>query len=222
MRRVGVIGAGRFGLALAQALAESGAEVLLVERNGALVQSASNLVSGAVQGDATVSRILEEAGVGECEVAVVAVGSNIEASIMATANCKDLGVKKVIAKASSELHGKILEKIGADQVIYPDRDSARHLAHTITSRGAFDLLEISEGFSIAEVDVPESCREKTLAQADLRNKTGVTVLCIRRLDENPKKPRTVMIPGPNDQIHSDDKLIVFGTRKQIDELIGEN
>lgn len=222
MRRVGVIGAGRFGLEVARALAESGAEVLLVERNGQIVQSASNLVSSAVQGDATVTRILAEAGVGECEVAVVAMGSNIEASIMATANCKDLGVATVIAKASSDLHGKILEKIGADQVIYPERDSARRLAHTITSHGAFDLLEISEGCSIAEIDVPEACRDKTLAQADLRNKTGVTVLCIRRLDENPKKPRAVMLPGPNDQIHADDKLIVFGTTKQIDALTDDD
>ncbi len=222
MRRVGIIGAGRFGMSLAQALAEVGAEVLLIEKNGGLVQSSMSIVSGSVQGDATNYRTLEEAGIGECEVAVVAVGSNIEASIMATANCKDLGVKKVIAKASSELHGKILEKLGADQVIYPDRDSARRLAHTITNSEPFDLLEIEEGFSIAEIEVPESCRDKTLAQSDLRNKTGVTVLCIRRLDENPKKPRTVMIPGPNDQIHADDKLIVFGTTKQIDALNGKD
>lgn len=221
MRRVAVIGAGRFGMALAQSLAESGAEVLLVERNGGLVQQAASVVSGAVQGDATSARTLEEAGVKECEVAVVAVGSNIEASMLATANCKDLGIPLVIAKASSELHGRILAKLGADQVVYPDRDSAHRLAHAIKSRGAFDLLEISEGFSIAEIDVPEPCRDKTLAQADLRNKTGVTVLCIRRLDENPKKPRAIMIPGPNDQIHADDKLIVFGTTKQIDALTGD-
>lgn len=221
MRRVGIIGAGRFGMALAQSLAEGGAEVLLMDRNGTLVQNASSVVTSAVQGDATVARTLEEAGFGECEVAVVAVGSNIEVSTMATANCKELGVPMVIAKANSELHGKILEKLGADQVIFPERDSAHRLAHAITSRGAFDLLEISEGCSIAEINVPDSFREKTLAQADLRNKTGVTVLCIRRLDENPKRPRTVMIPGPNDQIHSDDKLIVFGTTKQIDALMGE-
>jgi trk system potassium uptake protein TrkA len=208
-------------MALAQSLAERGAEVLLMDRNGSLVQSAANVVASAVQGDATVARTLEEAGFGECEVAVVAVGSNIEVSTMATANFKELGVHTVIAKASSDLHGKILEKLGADQVIYPDRDSAHRLAHAITSRGAFDLLEISEGCSIAEINVPESCRDKTLAQANLRNKTGVTVLCIRRLDENPKRPRTVMVPGPNDQIHPDDKLIVFGTTKQIDALIAE-
>ena len=218
MRRVGIVGAGRFGMALAQSLAESGTEVLLIERNGSLVQAASGVVAYAVQGDATQARVLEEAGLKECDIAVVAVGSNIEVSTLATVICKELGIPRVIAKATSEMHGKILAKLGADQVIFPDRDSAHRLAHAIASNGAFDLLEISEGCSIAEIDVPESCREKTLAQADLRNKTGVTVLCIRRLDENPKKPRAVMIPGPNDQLHPDDKLIVFGTAKQIDAL----
>ena len=210
-----------FGMALAQSLAESGTEVLLLDRNGALVQRALEVVSESIQGDATSARILEEAGFAECDVAVVAIGSNIEASTLALANCKDLGIPLVYAKASSELHGKILLKLGADQVIYPDRESAHRLAHTIMSGGAFDLLEVSEGCSIAEIDVPDSCADKTLAQADLRKKTGVTVLCIRRLDENPKRPRAVLIPGPNDQIHADDKLIVFGTRKQIDALSGE-
>ena len=194
--------------------------MVLIDRNGGLVQQSSAFVTGAVQGDATNARTLEEAGLKECDIVVVAIGSNIEASTLATANCKELGVPMVIAKATSELHGRILTKIGADQVVYPDRDCAHRLAHTIVSRGAFDLLEISEGCSIAEIGVPECCREKTLAQADLRNKTGVTVLCIRRLDENPKKPRAIVIPGPHDLIHADDKLIVFGTTKQIDALTG--
>ena len=176
MRRIGIIGAGRFGLSLAESLAEAGQEVLLLDRNGSLVQKARDIVE------------------------------------------KELGIETVVAKATSELHGKILQKIGADQVIFPDHESAHRLARSLANRGAFDLLEISEGCSIAEINVPESCVDKTLAQADLRNKTGVTVLCIRRQDENPKKPRAIMIPGPNDQIHADDKLIVFGTTKQIDEL----
>ena len=220
MRRVGIIGAGRFGMALAESLVESGMEVLLLERDPGLVQAALDVVAESVQGDATVERTLEEAGFAECDVAVVAIGSNIEASTLALANCKELGIPQVYAKASSELHGKILLKLGADQVIYPDRDSAHRLAHTVMSGGAFDLLEISEGCSIAEIDVPESCGEKTLGQADLRKKTGVTVLCIRRQDENPKKPRQILIPGPNDTIKAEDKLIVFGTRKQIDALTG--
>ena len=127
----------------------------------------------------------------------------------------------MIAKATSELQGKILEKLGADQVVFPDRDIAHRLARTIINRGVFDLLEISEGCSIAEIKAPESCSGRTLAQADLRKKTGVSVLCVRRMDENPKKPRAIIIPGPNDQIHPDDKLIVFGTAKQIDALIAE-
>ena len=210
MNRVAIIGAGRFGMALAESLSESGEEVLLFERNGSLVQSALNVVSSAVQGDATNARALEDAGLRECDVAVVAIGSNVEASLLATANCKELGVGTVIAKATSELHGKILEKLGADQVIFPDRESAHRLARSITNRGAFDLLEISEGYSIAEIKVPEVCKDKTLAQA------------IRRLDENPKKPRAIIVPGPNDQIHADDKLIVFGTTKQIDNLANES
>ena len=218
MKRIGIIGAGRFGLSLAEALSDAGVEVLLFERNGTLVQNASSIVTYAVQGDATNARSLEEAGFKECDVAVVAIGSNMEASMLATANCREIGVRNVIAKATSEMHGKILEKLGADQIVYPDRESAHRLARHINNHGAFDLLELSEGVSLAEINVPESCRDKTLAQADLRKKTGVTVLCIRRLDENPRHPRAVIIPGPNDRVQADDKLIVFGTTKQIDEL----
>ncbi len=132
MNRVAIIGASRFGMALAESLSEDGVEVLLVERNGSLVQAARNVVSSAVQGDATNARALEDAGVTECDAAVVAIGANVESSLLATANCKELGVGTVIAKATSELHGKILEKLGADQVIFPDRESARRLARCIT------------------------------------------------------------------------------------------
>ena len=131
MNRVAIIGAGQFGMALAESLSEAGVEVLLVERNGNLVQSALNVVSSAVQGDATNARALEDAGLKECDVAVVAVGSNVEASLLATANCKELGVGTVVSKATSELHGKILEKLGADQVIFPDRESAYRLARSV-------------------------------------------------------------------------------------------
>ena len=97
MKRIGIIGAGRFGLSLAESLAEAGQEVLLLERNGALVQKARDIVSEAVQGDATDARTLDEAGFRECDVAVVAIGSNIEASTLATANCKELGLSTVVA-----------------------------------------------------------------------------------------------------------------------------
>ncbi|MCQ2368609.1 MAG: TrkA family potassium uptake protein [Kiritimatiellae bacterium] len=216
MKRIGIIGAGRFGMALAESLTNAGSEVILIDRNRPAMQNASEFAN-AIQGDATQPHVLEEAGFAECDVVVVAIGSNIEASMMATANCKELGVTNVIAKASSELHGKILRRIGADNVVYPDRDSAHRLARSIANHDAVDFLQVSEGYSIAEIDVPVNVRGKTLAEADLRKKTGVTVLCIRRFSEE-KRSRVVVIPQASDTLLEDDKLIVFGESKHLDEI----
>ena len=119
------------------------------------------------------------------------------------------------------MHGRILKKIGADQIVYPDRESAHRLARSIIDHGAFDLLELSGGCSIAEIDVPGSCVDKTLAEVDLRKKTGVTVLCIRRPADNRSKTRELLIPNPDDKILAEDRLVVFGTTKQIDDLTSE-
>ena len=216
-KRIGIIGAGRFGMSLAESMMNAGAEVILMDRNRPAIQSASEFAT-AVQGDATQPHVLVEAGFEECDVVVVARGSNIEASMMATANCKELGVKTVISKASSELHGKILRRIGADSVVYPDRDSAHRLARAISNHDAIDFLEVSEGYSIAEIDVPEDMRGQTLAEANFRKETGLTVLCIRRANEDPKKQRSVIIPQASEQMLADDRLIVFGETKKLDEI----
>ncbi|MBR0197762.1 MAG: TrkA family potassium uptake protein [Kiritimatiellae bacterium] len=218
MKRIGIIGAGRFGLALAESLANAGLEVILIDRNRPAMQTASEYVD-AIQGDATQPHILEEAGFGECDLVVVAIGSNIEASTMATANCKELGIPNVVAKAASELHGKILRRLGADTVVYPDRDSAHRLARAIAKGDVIDFLEVSEGYSIAEIDVPNGMRGKTLAESNFRNATGLTVLCIRRADiADPMKPRKVVIPQAQDLLMNEDKLIVFGETKKLDSL----
>ena len=217
MKRIGIIGAGRFGMALAESLANAGAEVVLIDRNRPAMQMAGEFAT-ALQGDATQPHVLEEAGFGECDVVVVAIGSNMEASVMATANCKELGVPNVVAKATSELHGKILRRIGADSVIYPDRDSAHRLAMSIANHNVIDFFEVSEGFSIAEIATPEDIRGKTLAEADLRKRTGVTVLCIRRPAADAKKPRKVIVPQADDVLNADDRLIVFGETRKLDSL----
>ena len=218
MKRIGIIGAGRFGMSLVESLANAGIEVLLIDRNRPAMQLAGEFAATALQGDATQPRVLEEAGFAECDVAVVAIGGNIEASMMATANCKELGIPKVIAKATSELHGKILRRIGADAVIYPDRDSAHRLARSIADHDVVDFFEVSEGYSIAEINVPEDVSGKTLAEANLRRRTGVTVLCLRRVSDEPGKARKVMIPQADDVIRGDDRLIVFGETKKLDAL----
>ena len=117
-----------------------------------------------------------------------------------------------------QLHGKILRRIGADSVVYPDRDSAHRLARAIANHDVVDFLEVSEGYSIAEIDVPDGIRGLSLAEADLRKKKGITVLCIRRADSDPQKPRKIIIPQASDIIESDDKLIVFGETRQLDSL----
>jgi Trk K+ transport system NAD-binding subunit len=155
---------------------------------------------------------------GECDVVVVAIGTNVEASIMATANCKEMGISSVVAKASNELHGRILRRIGADSVVYPDRDSAHRLARAIANHNVVDFLEVSEGYSIAEIDVPEDMRGKTLAESDFRRRTGLSVLCIRRAGEDAKKPRTVIMPQASDVLEADDRLIVFGQTRRLDEV----
>ena len=181
------------------------------------MQQASEFVT-ALQGDATQPRVLEEAGFGECDVVVVAIGSNVEASVMATANCKEMGVPRVVAKATSELHGKILRRIGANSVVYPDRDCAHRLARAIANHDLVDFLEVSEGYSIAEIGVPDGVCGKSLAEADLRRRTGVTVLCIRRAGEDPSRPRRAIFPQAGDVIEQGDRLIVFGETKKLDEL----
>lgn len=218
MKRVGIIGAGRFGTALAESLGNAGMETIVIDRNRPAMQAASEFAT-AVQGDATAPHVLEEAGFGECDLAVVAIGSNVEASMMAAANCKELGIPRVVAKASSELHGKILRRLGADAVIYPDRDSALRLAKAIVNHSAVDFLEVSEGWSIAEIDVPPDAEGKSLAQSDFRNTTGFTVLCIRRAGGGASQERKVLIPRPDEVLVAGDKLIVFGETRRLDASI---
>jgi trk system potassium uptake protein TrkA len=218
MKRIGIIGAGRFGMSLDETLANSNVEVLLLDKTRPAIQAASEFAT-ALQGDATQGHVLEQAGFTECDLVVIAIGSNIEASMMATANCKELGIPHVVAKASSELHGKILRRIGADSVVYPDRDCAHRLARSFTSTDAMEFLEVSEGISVAEVEVPRRCRGKTLAEAQMRKEYGVTVLCIRRADPtNPSLPRKGFIPNSTDLLMEDDKLIIFGETEKIDAL----
>ena len=218
MKRIGIIGAGRFGQSLTESLSEKGAETLLIDAKRETVQELSNFVTKAVCGDAANVRTLQEAGFHECDVVVVCIGSNMEGSIMATANCKELGVGTVVAKAVSDLHGKVLKRVGADIVVYPNRDRAQRLARSLLSRSPIDLFEIADGVSVAEIVPPEGLVGKTLIEAGVRQKFGVTVLALRRLAEDPRLPRKVVIAVGEEKIGKEDRLIVFGPDKRIDEL----
>ena len=218
MKRIGIIGSGRFGQALIESLVEKGAEVLLLDTSHEKVQNAADFVAKAVQGDATSARTLKEAGFGACDVVVICIGNNMEGSIMATVNCKDLGVPTVVAKAVSDLHGKVLKRVGADIVVYPDRDRAQRLARALLSRSPIDLFEITDGVSVAEVTPPAELVGKTLVEGNVRQQFGVTVLAIRREAEDPRLPRKVIIVMGSERILENDRLLVFGPDIRLDEL----
>ena len=218
MKRIGIIGSGRFGEALIDSLSEKGAEMLLIDLSHERVQFFADLVTKAVQGDATNARTLKEAGFDTCDVVVICIGNNMEGSIMAAVNCKDLGVPTVVAKAVSDLHGKVLKRVGADIVVYPDRDRAQRLARSLLSRSPIDLFEITDGVSVAEVIPPDDLVGRTLIEGNVRQKFGVTVLAIRRAAEDPRLPRKVIITTGSEKILKDDRLLVFGSDIRIDEL----
>ncbi len=218
MKRIGIIGAGRFGEALAESLSDRGCEVLIFDRERERVQALSPIVTKTVQGDASNARAIDDAGFGDCDVAVVAIGSNMEGSILATVNCKELGIPTVIAKAVSDIHGKILERVGADIVVYPDRDRAIRLARSIVSRTPIDLFELADGYSVAEVSAPQELAGQTLMDARVRQTYGVTVLAIRRKSEDVKRPRQTLIATGEETVAADDLWLVFGPDKNLSAL----
>ena len=218
-KRIGIIGSGRFGEALVQAFAAQGADVLLMDTDRRKIQDLSEYVTKAIEGDATNIHTLEEAGFGLCDTVVVAIGENIEGSIMATVNCKDLGVRTVVAKAATDVHGRVLRRVGADVVIFPNRDRAVRLARSLMSASQADLFEIADGLYAAEVTVPEFLVDQSLAETNVRAEYDITILAIRRLDDvDPAAPRQLVIPKGDTIIRNDDRLLVFGTAEKIDDF----
>lgn len=220
MKRIGIIGAGRFGQALVESLSEKGVELILIDISIDRIQEYADYVSKAVQGDATSIKTLREAGIDQCDVVVICIGDKMEGSIMAAVNCKDLGVPTVISKAVSDSHGKILKRVGSDIVIYPDRDRAQRLAKSLLSAGSYalDILEVADGVSMAEIDPPQDLIGKTIIEGGVRRNYGVTVLVIRRQHEDPRLPRQSIIVSGNEIVEKEDRLIVFGDDLHIDAL----
>ena len=173
-----VVGLGRFGSSLALELESLGHEVLALDSREAVVQEWAAQVTHAVVADATDHDTLLSLGVADLAHAVVAIGEDVEASILATAALGELGVADVWAKATSASHARILGLVGATHVVFPERDSGRRLAHQVTGR-MLDYIEIDDDFVLVETGVPEAVRGKTLAEAQLRSTFGVTVVSVK-------------------------------------------
>lgn len=207
-----VIGLGRFGRSVAETLYELGNDVLVIDKNEEAVQDMANSVTHAVQMDATDENSLRTLGISNFDVAVVTVGSDIQASVMTTLLVKELGVKYIIAKGKSDLHAKVLYKIGADKVILPEKDMGVRVAHNLVSSNILDYIELSPDYSVIEIDTPAIWYNKSIRDLNLRSKFGINVMALKRNDEIDVSPQADAV------IKQGDVLVAIGSTEDLNDL----
>lgn len=174
-----VFGLGRYGMAVAKELASHGKDVLAIDIDESIVNSAISEIPFCKCADITDIDVVRELGVADIDIVIIAMASNLEASVMAVMLCKELGVKTVIAKCGSEMHRKILLKVGADKVVFPENESGTRLAKNLLSSGFVDVFDLSGDVSMIELNVKPEWVGKTLVDLNLRKKLGVNVIAIR-------------------------------------------
>lgn len=209
-----IIGLGRFGSSIAKTLYSLGSDVLAIDLDEDIVQEISDSVTHAVQLDATDENALRSLGIRNFDVAVVTIGDNIQSSIMATLLVKELGVKYIIAKGHSDLHAKVLYKIGADRVILPEKDMGVRVAHNLVSANILDYIELSEDYSVMEIQALEEWTGSTLKDVKLRSKYGINVMAIKRGDE------VNLSPSADDIIELGDIIVAIGSAEDLSRLEG--
>lgn len=209
-----IIGLGRFGSSIAKTLYSLGNDVLAIDKDEDIVQEIADSVTHAVQLDATDENALRSLGIRNFDVAVVTIGDNIQSSIMATLLVKELGVKYIIAKGHSDLHAKVLYKIGADRVVLPEKDMGVRVAHNLVSANILDYIELSEDYSVMEIQVLDEWVNKTLNELRLRSKYGINVMAIKRGDE------VNLSPSAEDIIEDNDIIVAIGSAEDLSRLEG--
>ncbi|OPA79974.1 potassium uptake system protein [Paenibacillus selenitireducens] len=211
-KQFAVIGMGRFGSSVARAISEMGFEVLAIDTDEQRTQDVVNIVTHAVSADSTDEEALRALGIRNFDVVVVSIGQDIQASILTTLILKDLGVPRIIAKAQNELHGKVLNKIGADKVIYPERDMGLRVAHHLVSPNIMDFIELSSDHSIIELQATSQMIGQNLKQLNVRAKFGCNVMAIKN------NGKMNISPQADDPIKPDDVLIIVGANKDIQKM----
>ncbi|NLC03836.1 MAG: TrkA family potassium uptake protein [Tissierellia bacterium] len=212
MKSFVVIGLGRFGTSVAKTLYNLGNEVMAVDLDPDVVQEISEYVTHAVVADALDETVLHELGLSNFDVVIISIASNIEASIMATLTAKEMGAKKVVVKAQSDVHGKVLTKVGADRIVFPERDMGARVAHNLTSSNILDFIELSPEYYIIEITALERWINKSLSELRLRNKYGVNVLAIKRGSS------LKISPVADEIVLEGDILVVIGDEKDIRKI----
>ena len=218
-KTVGIIGAGRFGKTLAETLYAQNIDVIIIDKDENAIKTLSQYNIHAVQGDGTNQAALKEAGFESCDIAVVSISESLESSILATLNCKQLGIYKVISKAESELQETVLYRIGADEVVFPDKERAYRLGRDLSGiRGAIESLQIANGYSVTEIMVPRKLVGKTIIEANIRQTYNVNVIAIKRMLDRTNHNNELIIATGAEVLNEDDSLIVFGSDQLIAKM----
>lgn len=204
MKSFAVIGLGLFGSWCARQLCSLGGEVLAIDRNPELVQQISGDVTSAVVADAQDKSVLKALGVEDCSCAVVAIGDDLAASVLVTMNLKELGVSYIVCKAHDETHRRVLEKLGADKVVIPEKEVAERLAHSLISPNVLEYIELSSDYGIVEVPAPRKWAGKSIKELNVRAKLGVNIIAVERNNQVSVSPAADYVIG------KDDILVVLG------------
>ena len=212
MKSYVVIGLGRFGNTLARQLCKLGAEVLAMDVHHDLVQQVADDVTHAVVGDAQDKDVLRALGVRDFDCAIVAIGTDLAASVLTVMNLQELGVPYIICKAHDETHSRVLKKLGVDKVVIPEQENATRLARSLHSHNVLDYIELSEDYGILEIPAPKSWIGKTLKELNIRAKLGVNIIAV----ENNKK--TNVSPSADYQIQQEDILVVLGDNYSLEAV----
>jgi trk system potassium uptake protein len=218
--QVAVIGLGPFGTSVANALFQMGHHVLALDIDAKKVQNISTQVTHAIQADATNEAILRELGISNFDVGIVTIGSTVENSVLITILLKKLGIRHVIARAGNELHGSILEKIGADRVVYPERETGARTAHGISLRDIMDYIPMGRRYGVVKLEAPPTFAGQSLSELGFGpgGKKGVAVLLIQREQEN----EVIVTPSRSETIHGHDMLILAGDDDDIEKVLLES
>ena len=211
-----VIGCGRFGSSVAKKMCQLGNEVMVIDKDEDSINNIAELVTHTAIVDVTEERDLKSIGLGNFDVVIVAISSDIRASIMATVMAKEMGVPKVVCKAKDELQAKVLYKIGADKVVFPERDMGIRLAYNLASENILDQINLDPEYSIMEIVTPQNWVGKTIIELNLRAKYDITALAVKT------QSGLKVMPSPNYKMQEKNILIIIGNTDKISDIILEN
>jgi len=224
MERFAVIGLGNFGMRLAISLADAGAEVIAVDRDAERVESIKDRVALAVCLDSTDERALRAQGIDQVDVAIVGIGTLFEASVLATVILKQIGIPRVISRATSGVRAQILARVGADDIVNPERESAERWCNRLLAPSILERTVLAEGYSLVQVQAPESFLNKTLAELEVGSRFRVLVVAMRRTvgageaGQEPLRQTIISVPGPESVIRPGDVLVLIGSDEAIESF----